>query len=106
MTNTEWFIEEYKIDYVKEFFSDNALYNNCVMTMSDYKKIDKLMTIKTLDNFWNNVRKFTKKVYSDHAISSWQCLAEMREIQLDLQQNYYINNNKILQREIKNNESI
>ena len=88
MTSTQQFIQNYKHNYVKKFFYNDALYHNCVYEMSDIAKIDKLMTIKSLENFWQNVKSFTKNVYSDHSIRRWQCLAEMREIQLDLQQNY------------------
>lgn len=93
MTHTDDFILEHKLKYVKSFLSDNALYDNCVSERRDIAKIDKLMTIKTLDGFWDKVRGFTKNVYSDHSIHRWQCLAEMRQLQLDLQQNYadYIN---------------
>lgn len=94
MKATDDFIERYKTDYVREFFNDNAMLWNCVWEARDYGKIQKLLTIKTLDDFWNKVRQFTKNVYSDHSIHSWQCLAELREIQLDLQQNYYYDNNK------------
>ena len=93
-TNTQEFIENYKIDYVKRFFYNDALYHNCVSEKSDIAKIDKLMTITTLENFWEKVKNFTKKVYSDHSIRNWQGLAELRAIQLDLQQNYYYDNNK------------
>lgn len=88
MTNTQEFIENYKESYVKSFFNDNAMYDNCVSEANDISKIKKLLTITSLENYWDNVRKFTKNVYSDHSIGRWQCLAEMREIQLDLQQNY------------------
>lgn len=87
-TSTQEFIENKKFNYVKSFFYNDALYNNCVYEKNDITKIDKLMTITTLENFWDNVRKFTKNVASDHSIRRWQCLAEMREIQLDLQKNY------------------
>lgn len=85
---TDEFIRVYKPFYVKSYFNNDALYNNCIYEANDVKKIDKLMTIKTLNNFWDNVRKFTKNVYSNHSISRWQWLAEHRAIQLDLQQNY------------------
>ncbi len=86
---TKSFIDNYKTDYIKRFFNNYALYDNCIYYKSDIAKIDKLMQIKTLDNFFDNVRKLTKKVYSDFAIGRWQCLAELRYIQLDLQQNCY-----------------
>ncbi len=94
MKVTDDFIEYCKLDYVKRFFYNDALYHNCVTEQRDYAKIDKLMSISSLVDFWNKVRQFTKNVYSDHSIHRWQCLAELREIQLDLQQNYYYDNNK------------
>lgn len=32
----------------------------------------------TKDTFWNDVRKMTRNVHSDHVIGIWQCLAEVR----------------------------
>lgn len=50
----------------------------------DYSKIDKLYAIvtdanTTKENYWDKVRKLTKRVTSDHAIGRWQCLAEYYE---------------------------
>jgi len=94
MTTTENLIETHRIEFVKELFNNDALYYYCMVERRDESKIDKLLTINRLDDFWDKVRNFTKNVYSDHAIHRWQCLAELREIQLDLQQNYYYDNNK------------
>ena len=44
----------------------------------DIHKIDKLNKLKDLANFWNDVRELTKDVKSDHILSRWQCLAEIR----------------------------
>lgn len=44
----------------------------------DYAKIDKLNKLTNKETFWNDVRKLTKNVTSDHAIGRWQCLAEHR----------------------------
>lgn len=44
----------------------------------DISKIDKLNTLTNKETFWNDVRKFTKNVTSDHSIGRWQCLAEAR----------------------------
>ncbi len=44
----------------------------------DYAKIDKLNTLTNKKTFWDDVRKFTKNVTSNHAIRRWQCLAEFR----------------------------
>lgn len=47
----------------------------------DINKIDKI--IKGLEtgkinkyNFYDNIRKFTKNVYSDHSIGRWQCISD------------------------------
>lgn len=45
---------------------------------SDIRKIDKLNQLTNPDTFWDNVRKLTRNVMSDHSIKSWQCLAEIR----------------------------
>ena len=87
MTSTEMYIDDIKPEYVKKLFNDWQLYDLAI-EKRDFAKIEKLLTLKNLDNFWDNVRKFTTNVYSDHSIHRWQCLAELREIQLDLQQNY------------------
>ena len=50
----------------------------------DFAKIEKIYAIledesTTIDNYWIKIKKLTKKVTSDHAISRWQCLAEYYE---------------------------
>lgn len=50
----------------------NALYQ------SDISKIEKLNKLNNINTFWDDVRRLTKKIYSDFSISRWQCLAEMR----------------------------
>jgi hypothetical protein len=50
----------------------------------DYAKIDKLNKLTSKDTFWDDVRKLTKKVTSDHAIHRWQCLAEDRFNELNV----------------------
>jgi hypothetical protein len=44
----------------------------------DYSKIDKLNNLTNKETFWDDVRKLTKNVTSDHAIKRWQCLADQR----------------------------
>lgn len=44
----------------------------------DYSKIDKLNKLTNKETFWDDVRKLTKYVASDHAIRRWQGLAEIR----------------------------
>lgn len=50
----------------------------------DFNKIDKLYSIledktTTKENYWDKVRKLTKRITSDHSLSRWQCLAEYYE---------------------------
>lgn len=49
-----------------------------VMENADYAKIKKLRTIHNMETFWDDVRKFTSKVCSDHSLRRWQILAEAR----------------------------
>lgn len=49
-----------------------------VLENADYAKIMKLRTLYSIDTFWDDVRKFTAKVRSDHRIRRWQILAEVR----------------------------
>lgn len=51
---------------------------NCIMENRDVAKINKLLTLTNPDTFWDDVRKFTRNVTSDHAIRRWQGLAEIR----------------------------
>lgn len=44
----------------------------------DYGKIDKLNKLTNINTFWDDVRKLTKNVTSDHSIGRWQCLSEIR----------------------------
>lgn len=53
---------------------------------ADYSKIEKLGQLNNLDTFWDDVRKLTKRVTSDHAIHRWQCLAEQRYKELKEEQ--------------------
>lgn len=48
------------------------------MEKRDISRIDKLNTLTNKETFWDDVRKFTKNVTSDHSIGRWQCLAECR----------------------------
>ena len=51
---------------------------NCIIERRDVQKIEKLLTLTNPETFWDDVRKFTRNVTSDHAIRRWQCLAEIR----------------------------
>lgn len=48
------------------------------LEMHDYGRIDKLNALHNVDTFWDDVRKFTRYIHSDHSIGRWQCLAENR----------------------------
>ena len=48
------------------------------MEKHDFSKIDKLNKLNNINTFWNDVRKLTKNVHSDHSLSRWQILAEAR----------------------------
>ena len=39
-----------------------------VMENADYAKIKKLNTLHNMETFWDDVRKFTKNVRSDHSL--------------------------------------
>lgn len=44
----------------------------------DLAKIDKLNRLVNVKTFWEDVRRLTKGVTSDHSIKRWECLAEYR----------------------------
>lgn len=52
------------------------------MENRDYTKIDKLNTLVDPVTFWDDVRKLTRNVRSDHSLGRWQILAEQREREL------------------------
>lgn len=56
-------------------------YDNAI-ELSDIKKIDKLNRLTNLETFHDDVRRLTKRVYSDHSIRRWECLAEIRYAEL------------------------
>lgn len=45
---------------------------------NDISKIDKLNKLTNKETFFDDVRKLTKNVTSDHSIGRWQCLCEIR----------------------------
>lgn len=47
-------------------------------TRQEMRRIDKLNQLTNINTFWDDVRRLTKNVNSDHTIKSWQCLAEVR----------------------------
>ncbi len=84
---TKNYIECFNREDVQFLFENNHLFFYAT-EKRDMAKIEKLLTIKTLNNFYEQVRKFTKNVIGDHSIRAWERLAELRYIQIDLQQNY------------------
>ena len=44
----------------------------------DYAKIDRLNRLINVDTFYDDVRKLTRNIISDHSIKRWQCLADYR----------------------------
>ena len=48
------------------------------MENRDIAKIDKLNKLINPITFWDDVRKLTRNVTSDHSIKRWQILAEAR----------------------------
>lgn len=51
---------------------------NFIIEQRDVSKIEKLITLTDPETFWDDVRRFTRNVTSDHAIRRWQGLAEIR----------------------------
>lgn len=51
---------------------------NCAIEKHDYSRIDKLNKLTNKFAFWDDVKKITRNIKSDHAIGRWQCLAEIR----------------------------
>ena len=49
-----------------------------IMYKSDIKIVEKLQKLTNLETFWDDVRKLTKRIYSDRYISRWQIYAEIR----------------------------
>lgn len=52
------------------------------MGRQEMSKAEKLNSLTNPETFWDDVRKFTAKVYSDRAIGQWQALAEIRYAEL------------------------
>lgn len=49
----------------------------------DINRIKKLNTLNNINTFWDDVRKFTRYITSDHSIKRWQILAENRYKELE-----------------------
>ena len=48
------------------------------MERNDYRRIEKLNGLHNPETFWDDVRKLTKNVNSDHGIHRWEVLANCR----------------------------
>jgi hypothetical protein len=55
----------------------NNLYEY-VWEYNDISKIEKLNKLTDINTFWQEVRKLTRNVKSDHSINRWEFLAEKR----------------------------
>lgn len=53
-----------------------------VMENRDIAKIDKLNALTNIQTYWDDVRKLTRNVTSDHSIKRWKCLADARYTEL------------------------
>lgn len=49
-----------------------------VMEKQDYGRIKKLEGLHNMNTFWDDVARLTKNITSDHSLSRWQILAEVR----------------------------
>lgn len=49
----------------------------------DMNRIKKLNTLNNINTFWDDVRKFTRYITSDHSIERWQVLAGNRYKELE-----------------------
>lgn len=51
---------------------------NWVYEVHDIAKIQKLEMLTNPKTFWDDVRKYTKRVTSDHSIRRWEILSGLR----------------------------
>lgn len=49
-----------------------------VVENADYAKIKKLNMLHNEETFWDDVRRLTRNVRSDHSLRRWSILAEAR----------------------------
>ena len=50
----------------------------CAFEVADYKRIEKLAELNNIETFYDDVRRLTRRVYSDHSINRWEHLSELR----------------------------
>lgn len=53
------------------------IYRNAI-ERNDISRIEKLNNLNESQTFWDDVRKLTKNVRSDHSLRRWEILAEIR----------------------------
>lgn len=51
---------------------------NYAMTKYEYKVIDKLNTLTNPATFFQDVRRFTRQITTDHNIKTWEKFSEIR----------------------------
>lgn len=51
---------------------------NYIMENADYARVKKLNALHNLNSFWDDVRRITRNVRSDHSLGRYQILAEVR----------------------------
>ena len=62
---------------------DFVTLEQCIFEKADIARVRKLRELKDISSFWDDVRKLTKRVCSDHSIRAWQALAEIREKEIE-----------------------
>ena len=55
---------------------------NVAFEKMDINRINKLNALTDANNFWDNVRKFTKNIHTTHALRRWEILADIRYTEL------------------------
>ena len=49
-----------------------------IIENADYSKINKLRALHNINTFWDDVKRLTARVRSDHSLRRWSILAEAR----------------------------
>ena len=50
----------------------------CIWEKNDIRRVEKLLELTDPGTFWDDVRKLTSKITSDHSIHRWEHLAGLR----------------------------
>ena len=56
----------------------NKTLYDCAMEKNDFSKIEKLVALNNPATFWDDVRKYTRSIKSDHSLRRWLILSELR----------------------------